>query len=57
MDIKINDTVGKYTIDTAIHKQEFYYCTECENTVKENQKFCHNCGKELKWNKQNTILK
>ena len=54
MDKKIAESVGKYAINNSIFNKEFYYCIACEHTVKENQKFCHNCGKELNWNKQNT---
>ena len=28
-----------------------YVCPNCKSYVKENQKYCHECGMKLEWNK------
>ena len=34
----------------------YHFCSECNNEVYKKDKYCHTCGRELKWRKNNVEL-
>lgn len=49
------DNVQSATVISS--KDDFYhFCSECNNEVYKKDKYCHTCGRKLKWGKNNAEL-
>lgn len=52
-----NNVIAKQSATVISSEDDFYYfCSECNNEVYKKDKYCHTCGRKLKWGKNNNEL-
>ena len=48
-----NNVIAKQSATVVSSEDDFYhFCDNCNNEVYKKDKYCHTCGRELKWRKQ-----
>lgn len=52
-----NNVFAKQSANVVSSEDDFYhFCNSCNNEVYKKDKYCHTCGSELKWRKNNVEL-
>lgn len=52
-----NNIIARQSATVVSSEDDFYhFCNECNNEVYKKDKYCHTCGRKLKWRKNNAEL-